>query len=222
MIVFAAAFIYLPQLWLTHVMRKYGREEYGFPGTGGELARHLVTRLQLQGVIVEETKNGDHYDPGNKAVRLVPGNFSGKSLTAIVVAAHEIGHAIQHKTGYRPFRMRQSMALFALLAEKLGIILIMATPIISAISRSPQIGLISTAVAFAMLGTGVIVHLITLPVELDASFKRALPILLDGGYIEEKHYLGARKILIAAAMTYIAGSLASLVNLYRWIMILRR
>ena len=91
------AIIFLPQFWVRHVLSKYNqRDEKNFPGTGGELARHLLDRFELKQVQVETTELGDHYDPVAQCVRLTKDKFDGKTLTAITVAAHECGHAMQH------------------------------------------------------------------------------------------------------------------------------
>jgi len=87
--------IFGPQLWTRRVFAKHATPRPDFPGTGAELARHLLNRFDMQHVKVEPTETGDHYDPVIKAVRLTPHIFDGKSLTAITVAAHEVGHAIQ-------------------------------------------------------------------------------------------------------------------------------
>jgi uncharacterized protein len=82
---------YLPQVWVRYVMKKHHRDQPDLPGTGGELARHLVQRFQLEGIVVEETDEGrDHFDPTAKAVRLSPSNYHGRSVTAVAVAAHEV------------------------------------------------------------------------------------------------------------------------------------
>ena len=92
-----AACVYLPSLWVRWVMRRHSTEIEDMPGTGGELAAHLLQQFDMNDHKVEETTpNADHYDPSAKTVRLSPDNFSGKSLTAIAVAAHEVGHALQH------------------------------------------------------------------------------------------------------------------------------
>ena len=85
-----------PQLWVRWVFYRYGHDQPGIPGTGGELAKHLIKRFEIAEVIVEETApNTDHFDSNTPAVRLSADNFNGKSLTAIAVAAHEVGHALQ-------------------------------------------------------------------------------------------------------------------------------
>jgi len=173
-------------------------------------------------VTVEKTESGDHYDPTDKVVRLSDDKFDGKSLTAITVAAHEVGHAIQHSNGYPPFQLRQRIVSIAIGAEKAGAIAMFALPFIALVSRSPRLGLIMFIIAISSMLIGTLVHFITLPVEWDASFKRALPILKEGKYISESEMQHAHKILTAAALTYVSGSLASLLNLGRWIAILRR
>jgi len=90
------ALILGPQLWIRWVFYRYGSDLPGIPGTGGELAQHLINRFEIADVVVERTDpNRDHFDSGAPAVRLSPGNFEGKSLTAVAVAAHEVGHALQ-------------------------------------------------------------------------------------------------------------------------------
>lgn len=214
--------IYGPQYWVSHVLRYYSAEQEHYPGNGGELAEHLIKVLGLEGVTVEQTTHGDHYDPIDKAVRLSEQNMQGKSLTAITIAAHEVGHAIQHQQGYAPFKMRQKLVVFANAAEKLGALMMFAVPVLALITRSPPVGLTMLAIGLGSMLVGTIVHLVTLPVELDASFKRALPILLSGEYISEFEHKHASRILTAAALTYVSASLASLLNLARWLAILRR
>lgn len=88
--------VFGPHVWIRHVMKKYGEQDPDMPGTGGELAQHLINRYELSGVVVEPTDQGDHYSPAEKAVRLSRDVFEGRSITAIAVAAHEVGHAIQY------------------------------------------------------------------------------------------------------------------------------
>ena len=155
-------------------------------------------------------------------MRLSPENYDGKSLTAITVAAHEVGHAMQHASGYRFFQLRHALAHFAHYTEKMGTAAIVAMPVLALVTRSPGVGGAVFVLGIAGIAMGTLVHLATLPVELDASFGRALPVLLKGDYISQDQSWHARRILKAAALTYVAGSLASLLNLYRWIAILRR
>lgn len=216
------ALLYGPQLWVQQVLAHYHRKpEANFPGTGGELARHLLDRFNLQEVGVEATDKGDHYDPITRTVRLTADKLDGKTLTSITVAAHECGHALQHAAGEPMFGWRMRMAKAAVLAERLGSFLLFASPILILLTRMPPSGLITAAGAFLMMGFGILVQLLTLPVELDASFRKALPILASG-YLEKEQLPAARRILRAAAWTYVAAALASLFNFWRWLAVLRR
>ena len=215
--------IFGPQIWAKHVFKKYAVEIDALPGTGGELAQHLVKRLELEDVHIEEgEQNENFYDPDNKLVKLSPENFNGKSLTAITVAAHEIGHALQHKSGYQPLSVRSRLARFSWYAEKIAAMLLVAFPFITLLTRVPAVGIFTLACGLIILILPVLVHLITLPVEWDASFKRALPVLVAGEYIPESAIPIAKQILTAAALTYLAASLASILNFYRWMIFLRR
>lgn len=214
--------IFLPQIWVQRVLARYNREpERNFPGTGGELARHLLSRFGLDSVGVETTEIGDHYDPQARCVRLTPDKFGGRTLTAITVAAHECGHALQHAGGESMFTLRSRLAVSAAWAARLGSFLIFAAPMLALLTRAPSPGLLSMLGGFLIMGFGVVVQLVTLPVELDASFRKALPVL-EAGYLEPDQVPAARRILRAAAWTYVAASLASLLNFWRWMAILRR
>ncbi len=216
-------FIFGPQIWAKHVFKKYAVEIDAFPGTGGELAQHLVKRLELEDVHIEEgEQNENFYDPDNKLVKLSSENFNGKSLTAVTVAAHEIGHALQHKSGYKPLELRSRLARFSWYAEKIAAMMLVAFPFLTLLTRSPPVGIFTLACGLTILILPVLIHLITLPVEWDASFKRALPVLVAGEYIPESAIPIAKQILTAAALTYLAASLASILNFYRWLVFLKR
>jgi Zn-dependent membrane protease YugP len=211
-----------PQIWVQRVMERYNRSpEQNFPGTGGEFARHLLDRFALQSVGVETTEVGDHYDPRNHTVRLTEDKFKGKTLTAITAAAHEVGHAIQHASDDPMLRWRTRLVGFATVAQKLGSFLLFAAPFLTLATRAPSAGAVSLLGAFLIMGLGVVVQLLTLPVELDASYRKALP-LLKAGYLTPDQYRGAEKILRAAAFTYLSSSLAGLLNFWRWMQVLRR
>jgi len=213
-----------PGLWVRHVLRKYAEpgDRYAASGTGAEFARHLLDRLQLHDVKVEPSLQGDHYDPLARAVRLAASNHGGASLTAVTVAAHEVGHAIQHARGERLFLARQRLAQLALSAQRLAGLLLVATPVLAAVFRAPQAGALCLLLAVGASALTTLVHLLTLPVEFDASFRKALPLLAAGNYLHAPDLPHARRILAAAALTYVAGSLSSLLNFARWLAVLRR
>jgi Zn-dependent membrane protease YugP len=211
-----------PQFWVQRVLARYNREpEANFPGTGGELARHLLDRFELADVKVEPTEAGDHYDPEQRAVRLTPDKLQGRTLTAITVAAHEVGHALQHAAGESWFHWRHRLAHAAIWGQRVGSLLMLSAPVLALLLRLPTPALLTVLAGFLMMGLSVLVQLVTLPVELDASFRKALP-LLEDGYLSDAQRPAARRILRAAAWTYVAGSLASLLNLWAWLRVLRR
>jgi Zn-dependent membrane protease YugP len=214
--------IYGPQLWVQWVLNRYNREtEENFPGTGAELARHLLDRYDLQEIKVEVTEAGDHYDPLARAVRLTRDKFDGKTLTAITVAAHECGHAFQHAAAEPMFILRTRLAGASVVAQRVGSFLLFAAPLSVLITKLPAAALLNLSGAFLIMGFAVVLHLLTLPVEIDASFNKALP-LLSSGYLSQQQMPAARAILRAAAWTYVAASLATLLNFWRWFAVLRR
>ena len=216
------ALILWPSYWVKHTLEKYSNPEDRYPSTGGELARILLDWANLQAVKVEVTEYGDHYDPIEKAVRLTADKFNGKSLTAITVAAHEVGHAIQDRDGYLPLKLRTRLVQIAAPAEKLGAAILMIAPVITVATRAPSAGALFLLGGLLTLGTATAVHLVTLPMELHASFARALPMLEQGKYLIQGDEPHARRILRAAAWTYVSASLMTLLNIGRWWAILRR
>lgn len=202
---------------------RYRGDLPGIPGTGGELAQHLVSRFELDGVNVEETEPGrDHFDGSAPAVRLSPDNFSGKSLTAVAVAAHEVGHAIQWHRKETVFRLRSRYMPIASRLQQLGIMLLSLAPIAGVITRNP-IGIALPVAGGIMVALcGAATYLIILPEEWDASFNKAMPILIEGNYITPEQQSATKRILRAAALTYAAGALASLLQVWRWLPLLLR
>ena len=214
--------IFLPGIWVQRVLSRYSEPADRYSGTGAELARHLLDRYGMESVAVEETKEGDHYDPSAKAVRLTPDKFNGRSLTAITVAAHEVGHALQDHVAYKPLRYRTRLVRVTQKFEKIGAGILMVSPFIGAITRVPGLGLLMFLGGLMTLGTSTLVHFVTLPTELDASFNRALPMLDESNILLKSDKRHARKLLKAAAFTYVSASLMSLLNIARWFAILRR
>lgn len=213
------ALIFGPQFLINWTMKTHARPRPEFPGTGGELARHLLDDAGLKDVKVEVVKAGDHYSPDEKAVRLSVDNFNGKSVTAVAVAAHEVAHAIQDRDGYVPLSLRQRLVKKTIVVERIGSMVLMATPFIFAIIRSPAVLMLELAAALGIFASSILIHIFTLPTEFDASFKKALPVLEN--YLPPEDMRGARSVLRAAAFTYVAGALVSLLNVARWLRILR-
>ena len=211
-----------PQYWARHVLKKYSGIREDIPGTGEELVKHLRKKFNLGYLKIEGTEKGDHYDPTDKTVRLSKDNFDNRSLTAITVAAHEFGHALQHAKNYKPLTVRTNMVRTAQKLEKVGGVALLIMPLIAFTPAGSRLALPLFLVVILSMLVNTIVHLVTLPVEFDASFGRALPILKEGQYISNKDYRAARKILTACALTYLASSLSGILNFWRWIGMLRR
>ncbi|HNP65452.1 MAG TPA: zinc metallopeptidase [Woeseiaceae bacterium] len=211
-----------PGLWVKYVLKKYSEPEDRYRGTGAELARHLLDKHGLQSVTVEQTDSGDHYDPIKKSVRLSAANHSGRSLTAITVAAHEVGHAVQDQKNYAPLKWRTRLVRSTGPVQKTGAAVLILSPFLGIVTRVPALSLITFAAGMLTLGITVIVHLVTLPTEFDASFNRALPMLDQHRILKKVDRPHARRILSAAALTYVSASMMSLLNIARWIAILRR
>jgi Zn-dependent membrane protease YugP len=220
-IIVAVAFLlYAPQWWARRTFNYY-RQGAPLDGTGAELVLHLAKRFGLAQLQVKVTDQGDHYDPESRTVGLLSQNYNGSDLTSITIAAHEFGHALQHHNRELGLRMRTRLAKLAHLIEKMGSLFFILAPILVLITRVPGSGISMFVIALGSMVLATLVHFVTLPVEFDASFNKALPILQEG-YIPAEQIPGARKILRAAALTYVSASLASLLNIARWFALLRR
>lgn len=120
-IALVAMIVFLPQWWAKSVFAKHSKPQDHIQGTGGELAEHLIKRFEINEVTVEETTVGnDHYDPESKTVRLSPRNYHDKSLTAVAVATHEVGHAIQHQNNEAKLALRSRLIKVSMKLEKYG------------------------------------------------------------------------------------------------------
>ena len=183
--------------------------------TGENVARMMLDAAGLYDVPVVETRGEltDHYDPRSRVVRLSSDIFHGASIASAGIAAHEVGHAIQHKEAYKPLVLRTSMATAVNISSQASIIIFMIGLLFS-IPMLTNIGIIFFTVA-------VIYQLITLPVEFNAS-RRALNILESRNILYGNEVNGAKNVLSAAAMTYVAAALMSISQLIRLIAISNR
>ncbi len=215
------AVIFGPQYWVKHAITKHGQERTDLPGTGGEFAKHLVSEFQIGNTKVEVTDQGDHYDPKDHMVRLLQNHHDGKSIAAVAIAAHEVGHAIQHHEGNSMLALRQTLVKFASVTDKFAAVFFFLAPVLGVIVRSPAAFFGVILIGITLIGIRLVVHLITLPVEWDASFNKALPIIEQGQYLHPDDMPAAREVLRAAALTYVSVALASLLDLARWIRLLR-
>jgi Zn-dependent membrane protease YugP len=219
-IILLLGLVFGPSLWVKHVFKKYSAERPDLAGTGGELARHLLDEAQLTDIKVETTADGDHYDPNARAVRLSPENHDGRSVTAVAVAAHEVSHAIQHARAEPAFVRRIELVRNLSWIERLATGVVLLAPVGFIFLKSPILFAVHALAAVALMGIGVVVHIATLPVEFDASFGKALPVLEQGRYLSNNDMPAARTVLKAAAYTYVAAALATLLNIVRWFRIL--
>ena len=216
------AVVFGPSLWVKLVMRRYSSEKPEMPGTGGELAEHLIERFSLKDVKVEVTELGDHYDPIEKKVRLSRDHYESKSLTAISIAAHEVGHAIQDQQGDKRLAIRTKMVPVVDKVARLSAIIISLSPVIGIITRHPMPFSLLLLLGLSGFVARMMIHAVTLPIEFDASFSKALPVLREGNYVSQSNEKAVNSILKAAALTYVSAALADILNLGRWIIILLR
>ena len=199
-------------MWVSYVLKKNNEILPDMPFTGKELGLKLLKENKLENVLIEPINQVDHYNPLEKKVRISEDKLHKKSITSIAVVAHEIGHAIQDKENYKPLLLRQKLIEKTILFQRVGsFLLIIGLPSIFAITKSPFITFLAAILIMGCLSTNVVIHLITLPVEFDASFKRALPILQK--YVPNENMRQCRSVLSAAAFTYLAQSIVSIFRL---------
>ena len=214
--------IFVQSLWVKFIMRKYSSEKPEIPGTGGELAEHLIKRFSLEDVTVEVTDVGDHYDPIEKKVRLLQEHYESKSLTAIAIAAHEVGHAIQDQQGDKRLATRTKMIPVVNNVARWSAFIISLSPVIGIITRHPMPFSFLLLLGLSGFIARMVIHAVTLPIEFDASFSKALPLLREGKYVSQSDEKAVSHILRAAALTYVSAAMADILNLSRWIIILSR
>ena len=201
-----------PSLWVNYILKKYNKYLPDMPFTGKELGYKILQEQNISNVLIKSIKQMDHYNPIEKKIHIGEDKINKKSITSIAVTVHEIGHAIQDKENYKPLKLRQSLMEKTLMFQRLGsFLLIIGLPSIFTLTKSPFITLIAAIIIMGCLSTNVLIHLITLPVEFDASFKRALPILKK--YVPSENLKQCRSVLRAAAFTYLAQSIVSIFRL---------
>ena len=190
------------------------------PFTGFEFGQELLQEHNLNDVQIEGTKLGDHYDLINKKVMVLEDRLGKKSLTSITIICHEIAHAIQHKENYKPLKRRNVIIRNTSWITQLGSgILLIGFPIIFATGSYGFIKICLAIAAFSLL-IGALIHIITLDVEIDASFNKAYPIIKQK--VPAEYHEACRSILLAAALTYVIGVFRSFFSLrFIWLLITR-
>ena len=213
----AMAFAMWAQWKVKSTFDRYAKVRAANGLSGRDMARQIMARNGVTDVGVEAVGGvlSDHYDPGKKLVRLSQDNFAGSSISAIAVAAHEVGHVLQHHEGYVPLQLRSSMAPVVGFASMAAGPLFLVGLLLGV--RTPFSGLLMD-VGIVFFAGAVLFHLVTLPVEFDAS-KRALEQLTSTGAVMPEEVAGAKKVLDAAALTYVAAAAMAALQLLRFIMI---
>ena len=205
---------YLVQANLNNKFKKYSRIPLGNGMTGREVAEKMLRDNGIYDVRVISTPGQltDHYDPGKELLNLSEGVYGSGSVAALGIAAHEAGHAMQKLEGYAPLKLRTA-----------------AVPVVNIGSRASTavvlLGLVFSwqplvYIGIALFSLSVLFSLITLPVEFDAS-NRAIRMLTEGGYVTESERSGVKAVLNAAALTYVASAVTSILSLLRLLMIAR-
>ena len=185
--------------------------------TGRDMARAIMSRNGVSDVNVEAVGGvlSDHYDPGARTVRLSEGNYGGRSIAAIAVAAHEVGHVLQDKQGYLPMRLRSQFVPVANLGSTLAMPMFFIGMLFGA--KTP-FGPFLMDLGILFFAAAVLFHVVTLPVEFDAS-NRALAQLTESGAVMPQEVAGAKKVLDAAALTYIAAAAMAALQLIRLVLL---
>ncbi|MCR5236337.1 MAG: zinc metallopeptidase [Lachnospiraceae bacterium] len=193
--------------------RKYARIASTTGMTGAQAAQHILNSEGIYDVSIQHIAGNltDHYNPATKTVNLSDATYGSSSVAAIGVAAHECGHVIQHHTGYVPLNFRTALVPVANIGSKAGVPVIILGMILGANSSLITLGI-------ALFSFGVLFQLVTLPVEFDAS-RRALKLLGNLGILNPDEVRDSRKVLGAAAMTYVASAFASILSLLRLIIL---
>ncbi len=223
MLFYFAIFLFLsimPMIWLNYIFSKNDKILVNMPFNGLQFGQMVLNERGLNGVKIEKSLSIDHYDLNEKKVKVSEDRLSRKSLTAISIVCHEIGHAIQHHEKYKPLEQRTNLVKnTAWITQLGGAILMIGIPTILATGSYSFIK-VCLVLAFISLLIGVFVHLITLEVELDASFNRALPIIIEK--VPAEYHDACRSILKAAAFTYIIGVIRTFISLrFIWLLLSR-
>ena len=222
-IIYIVILMLLP-LWAQHKVKsnyeKYSQVRSTSGKTGQEVALEILHANGIYDVDVVEGEGflTDHYDPRKKVVVLSPANFSRPSVAGTAIAAHEVGHAIQHAQGYFYLRFRTALVPLASIGNSVGYIAIIAGIILT--SMQSAIGTTALWIGIAFMAFAVLFSIVTLPVEFNAS-SRAMKQITKLNIVNENEYKHARKVLSAAAMTYVASTAVALAELVRFILIAR-
>ena len=221
LVILAFIFSMVAQTKVSTTFNKYSRVRNRAGFTGAQVATQMLQNAGIYDVSVQRVAGNltDHYDPRTKTLRLSQSVYDSTSVAALGVAAHETGHAIQHDVGYAPLGLRSTLVPLANFGSRMAMPLILIGFLFSASVGFGGSTLITLGILFFSLS--VAFTLITLPVEFNAS-RRAIRILAEDGYLGAEEIGGAKKVLSAAAMTYVAAAFAAVAQLLRLVAIFGR
>ena len=204
----------IAQIMVKSTFSKYSHIQCSRNITGHDAAQILMSDNSISDVAIEPVQGSltDHYDPRSKKLRLSEPVYGQPSIAAVGVAAHETGHAIQHALGYGPLVLRSTLVPVANIGSRFGPIMAIGGLVLS-MPMLINIGII-------LFGAAVLFYVITLPVEFNAS-ARALAILRDGNVLSQEELNGVKKVLTAAALTYVASALTAIMSLLRLVLLSR-
>ena len=213
LVIIGAVLCIVAQMRVSSTFKKYSKVRSRSGLTGAEAAQRILQLSGIYDVRIEHIRGEltDHYDPSAKVLRLSDATYASNSVAAIGVAAHECGHALQHNKGYAPLSFRTALVPAANIGSKLGIPIILLGVLLGMNQMFIQIGIWVFAIA-------VLFQIVTLPVEFNAS-SRALTMLGSYGLMENDETRGCRKVLSAAALTYVAAAASSILQLLRLILL---
>ena len=194
----------LAQAYIRSTYRKWSQVSANVPGTGADVARRMLAESGADGVGITRTPGSltDHYDPRDNTLHLSDDNYRGASVASVAVACHEAGHAIQAAQGFRFYRLRTALVPVVNVAQQGWVIVLLFGVFLN------MFGLVKLAIA--LFGVAVLFQVVTLPVEIDASRRAVAYLSQNGSGLDEK---GARSVLTAAALTYVAAALTSIMQL---------
>lgn len=200
------------QFHVKNTYYKYSEINSSLGMTGAEVAQTILQKMGVNDVIVEPVAGqlSDHYDPSARAVRLSEGVYGSSSLSAAAIAAHECGHVLQDVQGYKPMNLRAALVPMANIGGQFGPLLVMFG--VGLTAASTALGNTLLNVGIVVFAAAVLFHIVTLPVEFDAS-RRALNIINDLGILQGEENGAAKKVLSAAAWTYVATTVSAVLQL---------
>ena len=192
------------QAYIRSTYHKWSRVPADVPGTGADVARRMLAEGGAEGVGITRTTGSltDHYDPRDNRLHLSDDNYRGASVASVAVACHEAGHAIQAARGFALYRLRSALVPAVNIAQQGWVVVLLAGVLLNVA------GLVRLAIV--LFGVAVVFQLVTLPVEIDASRRAVAYLSANGSGLDER---GARSVLTAAALTYVAAALTSIIQL---------